>query len=125
MSNLDLTNTIYGLLIANTGLTRIISRNVFPIISPAGTLSPVVILKTSFSENYSKDGGAFYNSTVEFRIYSTTYNQLKQIAVIIDGILNFYASNSNNIKTCRITNADEDWNENDFIQNLTYELKNI
>jgi predicted outer membrane repeat protein len=123
--SLTLTNTIYGLLSANTGLTAIVGQNIFPLIAPQNSVSPMVILRRSFSENYSKDGGGFFASTIDIRIYATSYNDSIKIAQIIDGILNFYASSSNNIKTCRIIDCNEDWNENDFIQNITYELKNL
>jgi hypothetical protein len=122
--SITLTNTIYGLLKVSTGLTAIVGQNIYPLVAPQLVVAPLVILRRSFNEDYSKDGGAFFASTVEIKIFATTYNQSIQIAQIIDGILNFYAS-GNNIKTCRITDCNEEYNENEFIQNITYELKNL
>ena len=125
-----LNNAIFGLLKANTGITKIVGQNIFPVIVPQTNppiTSPCIVIRRNFNTNYTKDGQALNNSTVEVSILSADYNDTITLAILIDNTLNYYRRDVaiNTIVDCRLVDCNELWQEDSFIQNLTYAIKNL
>jgi hypothetical protein len=121
-----LNNHIYTLLKNQTGITKIVGLNIFPIIIPQNTTLPAIVIRRSFTANYTRDGQSTNDSTVEITVISENYNETIALATAVDNALNFYKGTAGNkIIDCRLTDCNELFQEDSFIQNLTYVVKNI
>ena len=124
--SIKLNNAIYSLLTSDSGLTQIIGNKVFPLIIRHDEKLPYVVIQRYYDSEYSDDGVAYSNSTLEVTVFAETYNDSIEIAGRIDKILNFYRGTvgDNHIVMCMIKTCDEGYQDNAFLQKLTYDLKN-
>jgi hypothetical protein len=124
--SIQLNNALYTLLTTNTGLTAIVGTKVFPLIIPANTVLPAIVIERDFMPEYTSDGAGMNESNIEITVLSSSYNQSIQIAVLIDGILNSFRGTASNIPIVdsRLVSCTEGYQEEAYIQKLMYVVKN-
>ena len=107
--SLQVGKAIYNLLSNDTNVTGRVQNKIYPLIADTGTTFPFIVYRrTGIEPSDSKDRFIYSEDTyVEVVIDSDKYNE--SIGINIQGI--------------RMTNADEDYIEDTFIQNLTFNIK--
>jgi hypothetical protein len=120
--SIKLNDNIFTLLSASTGLTALVGTKIFPVIIPAKTVLPAVMIQRSSVPQYTRDGVAGYDSVVEIAVLAANYNDSVTIATLIDNILNGYRTAP--IVNSRLVDVNEGYQEEAFFQTLTYAVKN-
>ena len=101
--------------------------SIYPLIADTGTTFPFIVYRrTGIEPSDSKDRFIYKEDTyVEVVIASDKYNESIEIADLVKDALQGKKGNYSgiNIQDIRMTNADEDYIEDTFIQNLTFNIK--
>lgn len=125
--SLQIGKAIYQLLSENTAVTDRVQNKIYPLIADTGTTFPFIIYKrTSVIPSDSKDRFIYNEDTyVDVVIASDKYNESIEIADLVKAALQGKKGNYSNIEVydIRMTDADEDYIEDTFIQNLTFNIK--
>lgn len=125
--SLQIGKAIYQLLSENTAVTDRVQNKIYPLIADTGTTFPFIIYKrTSVIPSDSKDRFIYNEDTyVDVVIASDKYNESIEIADLVKVALQGKKGNYSNIEVydIRMTDADEDYIEDTFIQNLTFNIK--
>ncbi len=124
---IEIGKTIYTLLSANASLTNLIGNKIYPLVIPADEQLPVVVYERQGNNDSTKDGGAVNNINFDITILSENYAEAIRIAVTIHQILNDYSGVVNGVKIIKIklTNINETYAEDAFIESLSYSIKAI
>jgi hypothetical protein len=115
---IKLNNSIYALISGTT-------TNVFPLILPSGTDLPAIVYERSFYIDTNKD--AYTNqSEAIISVLTKDYNSGVDLADKINNILvSFQGTKAGiNILYFKLSDCVEGYQDNMFIQKLTYEIKN-
>lgn len=123
---IKLNDAIYNLLTSDTGLTEIVSNRVYPLILEQNTDLPAIVITRSSDNDYTNDGNYVFKSIINIAALSSTYNQSIDIAEKIDDIINFYKGEVSgiNIVDCRLIDINEKYQDEAYVQELSYEMKN-
>lgn len=125
--SLQIGKAIYQLLSENTAVTDRVQNKIYPLIADTGTTFPFIIYKrTGIEPSDSKDRFIYNEDTyVDVVIASDKYNESIEIADLVKVALQGKKGNYSNIEVydIRMTDADEDYIEDTFIQNLTFNIK--
>lgn len=125
--SLQIGKAIYQLLSENTAVTDRVQNKIYPLIADTGTTFPFIIYKrTGIEPSDSKDRFIYNEDTyVDVVIASDKYNENIEIADLVKAALQGKKGNYFNIEVydIRMTDADEDYIEDTFIQNLTFNIK--
>jgi len=124
--SLQIGKAIYSLLNANENLVAKTGNKIFPLISEIDTTFPFIIYKrTSVTPIYTKDYLTEDELTVEVVVASDKYNEAVEIADLVrdslEGKKGTYSDLT--IKSIRMKEADEDYTQDTFIQNLNFIIK--
>lgn len=123
MIKLDIGSDIYTILSTNPEISAATHNQIYPIIAEENTTCPFVVfqrLATNFIGN--KDFIQKNDDVVEIKIVTEEYKEgVKLAEKICDAMLQQH--NSLNLRQIEINNASEEWNENKFIQSLTFTIK--
>ncbi|KAA6344040.1 hypothetical protein EZS27_008297 [termite gut metagenome] len=122
MTGISVLKSIHSLLSNNTELTAIVNNKMFPLIALSDTAFPFIVYrKGSVNIEYCKDGLIADNFNVEIIVASKTYNESVEIAEIVRNTIEL--KKIDNIKSIRLSSATEDFNEDTYIQYLTFDTK--
>ena len=125
--SLQVGKAIYNILSNDAKVIDSVGHKIYPLIADTGTTFPFIVYRrTSIEPSDSKDRFIYSEDTyVEVVIASDKYNESIEIADLVKDALQGKKGNYSciNIYDIRMTNADEDYIEDTFIQNLTFNIK--
>ena len=118
---------VYQLLSSDTGVTEKVENRIYPLIADQGTIYPFIIYKrTGIEPMTSKDRFICSEVTsVDVIIASDRYDEGIEVAELVKDALIGKNGIYSGIKITDIDmiSADEDYIEDTFIQNLTFNIK--
>lgn len=125
--SLQVGKAIYNILSNDAKIIDSVEHKIYPLIADTGTTFPFIVYRrTGIEPSDSKDRFIYSENTyVEVVIASDKYNESIEIADLVKDALQGRKGNYSgiNIHDIRMTNADEDYIEDTFIQNLTFNIK--
>ena len=125
--SLQVGKAIYNILSNDAKIIDSVEHKIYPLIADTGTTFPFIVYRrTGIEPSDSKDRFIYSENTyVEVVIASDKYNESIEIADLVKDDLQGKKGNYSgiNIHDIRMTNADEDYIEDTFIQNLTFNIK--
>ena len=125
--SLQVGKAIYNILSNDAKIIDSVEHKIYPLIADTGTTFPFIVYRrTGIEPSDSKDRFIYSENTyVEVVIASDKYNESIEIADLVKNALQGKRGNYSgiNIHDIRMTNADEDYIEDTFIQNLTFNIK--
>lgn len=125
--SLQVGKAIYNILSNDAKVIDSVEHKIYPLIADTGTTFPFIVYRrTGIEPSDSKDRFIYSENTyVEVVIASDKYNESIEIADLVKDALQGKKGNYSgiNIHDIRMTNADEDYIEDTFIQNLTFNIK--
>ena len=121
--SLQIGKAIYHILSEDTGVVDRVQNKIYPLIADVDTTFPFIIYKrTGITPADSKDRFSYSEEVyVDVVIASDKYNESIEIADLVRSALT--KGKYDGIKDIQITDADEDYLEDTFIQNLTFKIK--
>lgn len=118
---------VYQLLSSDTGVTERVENRIYPLIADQGTIYPFIIYKrTGIEPMTSKDRFICSEiTTVDVVVASDRYDESIEVAELVKDALIGKNGIYSGIKVVDIDmiSADEDYIEDTFIQNLTFNIK--
>lgn len=116
---------IYSILTGSTTLTTLVSTNIFPLITPEKVNLPCVIYERQSNPEYTKDFGSGYQCQVYLTVISKDYTNSIDIAEACNTALNEYSGIKSgvNFVKIRLDSVFETYQEDVFLQRLTYDVK--
>lgn len=123
INTLNIGKVVYSLLntivVDNKPLDRI-----YPLIAESGTNFPFIVYsRDSITPNFCKDGCYEDEVDITVKVVSSTYYGGLDLAQQVREKLTFYDLKSNNmIITSNLDNATESYEDNSYVQNLTFKL---
>jgi hypothetical protein len=116
---INILKDVTTLLIANAALSAI-TTTIRPIAVQENTPLPLIIMTRQANIDINNDHVDIYNVTLDIFIYASTYTQTIAIATIVNEVLNNHTGG--NIRQCKLSGLQEDFNENIYMQNLTFDI---
>lgn len=124
--SLQIGKAIYELLSGNTDIAAKISNKIFPLIATNNTSFPFIIYKrTNIIPAYTKDRFSANDTLMmDVVIASDKYNEAIELADLVRNTLEGKRGTFANIQVddIRLVSADEDYNEDTYIQQLTFKI---
>lgn len=121
-TGISVLKNIHELLSNSTLLTAKVGDKMFPLIALSDTTFPFIVYrKQSNNIEYCKDGLIADNFSVEIIVASKTYFESVEIAEIVRATLEL--KKLDNVKSIRLFSTTEDYNEDTYIQYLTFDIK--
>jgi hypothetical protein len=116
---------IYAILTGSTTVTNLVSTNIFPLVTPEKVNLPVIVYERQSNVEYTKDSYSNYDSYVTLTIISKDYANSVDIAEACNTALTEYSGTSVGINFVRIrlNSVFELYEEDVFMQRLTYDVK--
>lgn len=125
--SLQIGKAIYNILSNDDKVVDKVQYKIYPLIADTGTTFPFIVYKrTGIEPADSKDRFIYNENTyVEVMIASDKYNESIEIAELVKNALAGKRGQYSGIDIYDIgmTGADEDYIEDTFIQNLTFNIK--
>ena len=121
--SLQIGKAIYQILSNDTDVVDRVQNKIYPLIADVDTTFPFIIYKrTGITPADSKDRFIYSEDVyVDVVIASDKYNESIEIADLVRTAL--LKGGYDGIKDIDLTDADEDYIEDTFIQNLTFKIK--
>lgn len=121
--SLQIGKAIYHILSNDTDVVDRVQNKIYPLIADVDTTFPFIIYKrTGITPADSKDRFIYSEDVyVEVLIASDKYNESIEIADLVRTALQ--KGSYDGIKDIAFTDADEDYLQDTFIQNLTFKIK--
>ncbi|WP_187373970.1 DUF3168 domain-containing protein [Bacteroides neonati] len=124
--SLQIGKAIYELLSGNTDIAAKISNKIFPLIATNNTSFPFIIYKrTNIIPAYTKDRFSANDTLMmDVVIASDKYNEAIELADLVRNTLEGKRGTFATIQVddIRLVSADEDYNEDTYIQQLTFKI---
>lgn len=121
--SLQVGKAIYHILSNDSDVVDRVQNKIYPLIADVDTTFPFIIYKrTGITPADSKDRFIYSEEVyVEVVIASDKYNESIEIADLVRTAL--LKGSYDGIKDITFTDADEDYTQDTFIQNLTFKIK--
>jgi hypothetical protein len=116
---------IYSILSTNTGVTTLVSTNIFPLITPEITNLPCVIYERQGNDESTKDGHGTYDSQLYLTVIANDYSKSIDISQACYNALDGYTGtiDGTTFLKMRFQNVNETYAEDVFMQRLTFDIK--
>jgi hypothetical protein len=116
---------IYAILTGNTTIINLVSTNIFPLITPEKVNLPCIVYERQSNSEYTKDGYSGYECLIHLTIVSKDCTNSIDIAEACNTVLNEYSGYVGNIYfiKIRLNEVFETYQEDVFLQRLTYNVK--
>jgi hypothetical protein len=113
---------IYNVLKNKTGLA---GEKIYPLIAPSNITNPYIIYARRSIPSYTKDGLLYDLDTVDFTICTNDYMEGVEMAQIIRDTFENKSINNSGITVIDgiMVDSDEGYNDDSFLQTLTFNLK--
>lgn len=124
--SLQVGKAIYTLLSSNQQLVSMVDGNIFPLIAEINTTFPFIVYKReSVTPQYSKDYWTSDEVMINVMVASNDYVESIDIADLVRQSLDSKQGEYSGIKIrdIRLTQADEDFIDDTYIQYLTFKIK--
>jgi hypothetical protein len=124
--SLKINDAIYYLLSNNQAIVNIVGAELFPIVAAEDTQAPFIIYKReSLDPEYTKDGHSKDDVIVSVSAITADYDEgidlIEKVRTAIE--LKSGVIAEINIKSIRVTGAQEIFGVNEYLQKLTFEIK--
>lgn len=121
--SLQIGKAIYHILSNDTDVVDRVQKKIYPLIADVDTTFPFIVYKrTGIAPADSKDRFVFDEDVfVDIVVASDKYNESIEIADLVRAAL--LKGSYDGIKDIELIDADEDYFEDTFIQNLTFKLQ--
>jgi hypothetical protein len=116
---INILKDITTILLSNAALSAV-TTTIKPIAVMENTPLPLIIMTRQASVDANNDQTDIYNVTLDIFIYASTYSQTVAIATLVNNELNNHVYG--NVRRCKLAALQEDFNDNVFMQNLTYTI---
>lgn len=116
---------IYSILSNNEELTARVGSKIFPLISELNTTFPFIVYKRGAIETqYTKDLKCAESVLVDFVVASDNYEESIEVAQLLRDCLEHTRGQYSNIriKSIRLDSSDEEFNEDTYLQYLTFKF---
>lgn len=116
---------IYQFLTGDTAVNAIVSGNVFPVVADVEVNYPfVAYMRTGINADYTKDGQSCDTVTVNIVCVADNYTASVDLANAVRAALDGkrYADDSVNIRQIKMDGATENFLDDAFVQELTFEI---
>lgn len=123
--SLKIGKAIYSILSNYEPITNKIGKKIFPLVSELNTTFPFIVYKRSTIETqYTKDLKCAESVLVDFVIASDNYEESINVAQILRDCLENTRGRYADIviKKIRLEDSDEDYNEDTYLQYLTFKF---
>lgn len=121
MNAIKIGEKIFGILSNSEQVTDLVKTRIFPIVADATTSFPFIVYKREETTYQGTKDFKNYCPTVSIVIASETYKESIEIAEIVLDTLVDYCDDE--IDFIRLVNSDERFDENTFIQQLTFKIE--
>ncbi len=80
-------------LLADAGLIAVVGERIYPVLAPQDVVKPYIVFsKISAPRDHTHDGGSgLVNARFQFSCFATTYQVAKQVAGLIQAVLQGYS----------------------------------
>lgn len=121
--SLQIGKVIYHILSNDTGIVDKVENKIYPLVADVDTTFPFIVYRrTKVVPADSKDRFVYSEDIyVEVIVASDKYNEGVEIADLVRDSLQ--KGKYNDIKDIQLSDADEEYKEDTFIQNLTFKIK--
>lgn len=108
-------------LVTSTAVASLVGSRVYPVLAPAAAALPFAVYRRSSIQRQQTLNGPLGLPTVnmEMQIYSTTYENAREVADSFRAVLDGYAGTLNNVE---VQNASLEQESDDFVQLAGAEL---
>jgi len=113
--------TIFTILSTNAAIITLVGTKIFPLVVPEDTLLPCIVYERSFDNQYTKDGLASSDSTINITVISENYKKSIDISEAVFNALNMYRGSG--VRSLTLVSGAEVYAEGAFLQNLTFAVK--
>lgn len=124
--SLQVGKAIYSLLSSNQQLVSMVDGNIFPLIAEINTTFPFIVYKReAITPQYTKDYWTSDEVLINVMVASNDYVESIEIADLVRQSLDQKKGEYSGItiKDIRLTQADEDFIDDTYIQYLTFKIK--
>ena len=124
--SLQVGKAIYTLLSSNQQLVSMVDGNIFPLIAEINTTFPFIVYKReAITPQYTKDYWTSDEVMINIMVASDDYVESIEIADLVRQSLDQKKGEYSGIKIrdLRLTQADEDFIDDTYIQYLTFKIK--
>lgn len=124
--SLQVGKAIYTLLSSNQQLVSMVDGNIFPLIAEINTTFPFIVYKReAITPQYTKDYWTSDEVLINVMVASNDYVESIEIADLVRQSLDQKKGEYSGItiKDIRLTQADEDFIDDTYIQYLTFKIK--
>lgn len=119
-------SVIKARLLASNEVADLIKKEVHPIVAPTGTKFPFITYRRSgVTPSYTKDRKSVQDSaTVDVTIHTDNYKQSMRLLEDVFNSLQAYSGivEGIHVDEIRMINSEEDFVEDSYLQNLTFEI---
>lgn len=121
MKAIKIGEKIFGILSNSEDVTEYVGKKIFPIVADASTSFPFIVYKREETIYEGTKDKKNYSPTVSIYIASETYKQSIDIAdIVIDTLVDY---EDEDIDFIKLVNSEEKFEENTFIQMLTFKIE--
>ena len=124
--SLQVGKAIYSLLSSNQQLVSMVDGNIFPLIAEINTTFPFIVYRReAITPQYTKDYWTSDEVMINVMVASNDYVESIEIADLVRQSLDQKKGEYSGItiKDIRLTQADEDFIDDTYIQYLTFKIK--
>lgn len=121
MKNFDIGKDIIALLSADTDVTSALGTKIFPLIAPAKTTFPFMVYRRYYYTPANNKDWENEKVGVEFAIASVKYEEGVKIADAVADALQH--QKTDNIEDINVTNTNEDFYDDTFVQRINIEVE--
>lgn len=124
---IQLGKAIYSILSNNSAIAGYVGTKIFPVIIPQETTLPIIVYERSGNANYTRDGISTNDSNLDITILSSKYTESVDIAQSVLTALNNYHGTVQgiNVIDIRLTSVSETYQDEAYIQKLSFEVKSV
>ena len=128
---IDVLKVIYSLLMASTPVTDLVGDDIYPVIVPNKDDTgenidyPLIVMRRTLTPEPVKSCGNCDIATVEVMCFSTRYYESIDLAQAVRDTLDKFRGNVDGIiiSDIRLDSVTEDFSENAYYQQLSFEVK--
>lgn len=126
MKAIEVGSVIKSLLLSKQEVVDRIKKEIHPIVAPSGTGFPfITYCRTSIAPTYTKDKRSLEDtSTVDVTVHAASYESSVEILRLVFDALQGYSGECNGIEVdeIRMVDSSEDFQDESYLQNMTFEI---
>ena len=122
--NLQVGKALYQMLISDSNIVKAVGQKIYPLVADTETKFPFIVYKRNSIHPLSSKDRIIYQSEafVDVIIASDKYEQSVDVAECVISALKTGTFNGLKIKEISVEDAEEDYQDNTFLQKLTIKI---